>query len=131
MEDLIVEYKFKNANLKGDLVCGITRFMDTYLLYKSDLFYTYLYNDLTIFSNKDELQIAFRVPGATRGGIVLERLDQNRFKIKQVRFNEDVCFGEFKCYNETLREDIKCFIDKVLDFSNVELLNNKEVDQNE
>lgn len=129
MEDIIfVEYKYKEKGFRDDLICSLTKFMDKYLLYKTNLFYTYIYNDLTIFSNKNELQIAFRVPGATRGGIVLERLNHNQFKIKQFRFNEDVCFGEFKCYDERLRTDIQKFVGSILDFSNVKLLNNKGVD---
>lgn len=131
MEDIIlVEYKYEN-DVRGDLICSMTKFMDKYLLSKIKLFYTYLYNDLAIFSNDNEFQIAFRVPGATRGGIVLERIDQYKFKIVQFRFNEDVCFGQFKCYKEELKEDINYYIGKVLDFSKVKLLNNKEVDVNE
>lgn len=128
MEDIIkVEYKYKN-DIHGDFVCSLTRFMDKYLLSNTNLFYTYIYNDLAIFSNKDELQIAFRVPGATRGSIVLKRLNQYQFRIKTFRFNESVCFGEFKCYDDKLKEDIKEFEGSILDFSEVKLINNKKVD---
>lgn len=132
MEDIIsVEYKYKERKFNDDLVCSLTRFMDKYLLSNSELFKTYLYNDLAVFSSENLLQIAFRVPGATRGGIVLQRLNHYQFKIKSINFNEDVCFGEFQCYDTKLREDIKDYIGKILDFSNVKLLNNKEVDVSE
>ena len=62
--------------------------------------------------------------GATRGGILLKRLDSHKFKIEGVHFNVDVCFEEFACYKLELKDDIDIYIGRVLDFSDVYLLNN-------
>lgn len=126
-----VRYKYNSNDINRDLVCFVTEFMDNYILSDCEFFKTYLYNDLDIFSKDRKLQIAFRVPGATRGSFILERLDHNRFKIKEFHFNEDVCFGEFRCYKEELRKDINQFIGSILDFSDVELYNNLEVENHE
>lgn len=124
---MLVRYKFNDSDDKyGDLVCELTEFFDKYDLNNMsyEWFKTYLYNDLDVFSDKDILQIAFRKPGATRGGIQLERIDSNKFRIKSIHFNEDVCFGEFACYDEKLREASKKYIGEILDFSDVKLMNN-------
>ena len=121
-----VRYKYEDE-LNSDLVCELTEFMDEYLIGgKLNFCCTYLYNDLDIFSDKDnnKYQIAFRYPGATRGGILLKRLGKDLFEIIGIHFNEDVCFGEFARYKETLRKDISKFIGDTLDFSEVELMNN-------
>lgn len=129
MEDaIIIKYKWSNEDKYGDLVCELTEFFDKYILDKNknySWYKTYLYNDISVFSNNGYLQIAFRVPGATRGGIQLERIDMNKFKIIDIHFNQDVCFGEFACYKKQLKEDSKQYIGRILDFSKVELLNNK------
>ena len=121
-----VRYKYEDE-LNDDLVCELTEFMDEHLIGgKLNYCCTYLYNDLDIFSDKDnnKYQIAFRYPGATRGGILLKRLGKDLFEIIGIHFNEDVCFGEFARYKETLRKDINKFIGSILDFSDVELMNN-------
>ena len=125
---ITVEYKWSNEDKYGDLVYELTEFFDEYILDKNktyNWYKTYLYNDISIFSNDEYLQIAFRVPGATRGGIQLERISMDKFKIIGIHFNQDVCFGEFACYKKQLKEDSKQYIGKILDFSKVELLNNK------
>lgn len=121
-----VRYKYEDE-LNDDLVCELTEFMDEHLIGgKLNYCCTYLYNDLDIFSDKDnnKYQIAFRYPGATRGGILLKRLEKDLFEIIGIHFNKDVCFGEFAIYKETLRKDIDKFIGQTLDFSEVELRNN-------
>lgn len=129
MEDaIIIKYKWSNEDKYGDLVCELTEFFDKYILDKNKTYSwykTYLYNDISVFSNDHYLQIAFRVPGATRGSIQLERISMNKFKIIDIHFNQDVCIGEFACYKEQLKEDSKQYIGRILDFSKVELLNNK------
>lgn len=64
MEDIIVRYKWSNDKKSGDLVCSLTEFIDNYLLFskRSEYMYTYLYNDLEVFSTNSLLQIAFRYP---------------------------------------------------------------------
>ena len=127
MEDksIYVRYMFGDSSC-GDLVCFITEFMDKYLLNPPMKYCkTYLYNDLEAYSTEHITQIAFRFPGATRGGIILERLDQNRFIIKDFKFNVDVCFEEHPCYAKKLKDDISIFIGSILDFSNVKLKNNR------
>lgn len=122
-----VRYKYETSD---DLVCELTEFIDEYLIGgKLNYCCTYLYNDLDIFSNEENrthnmYQIAFRYPGATRGGIILKRINKNEFEILDFHFNEDVCFGEFKRYKESLKEDIKRYVGSILDFSEVELKNN-------
>lgn len=121
-----VRYKYEDE-LNDDLVCELTEFMDEHLIGdKLNYCCTYLYNDLDIFSDKDnnKYQIAFRYPGATRGGILLKRLEKDLFEIIGIHFNKDVCFGEFAIYKETLRKDIDKFIGQTLDFSEVTLINN-------
>lgn len=135
MNDLIyVYYKYDTIRYNNDLVCSLTKFMDSYLIRSSVYsgYRTYIYNDLDIFSTNDLLQIAFRVPGATRGSILLKRLNDNQFEIIGFHFNRDVCFDEFACYDIRLEKDIQDYVGKVLDFSNVQLINNKrEVESNE
>lgn len=126
MEDIVVRYKWDNDKKSGDLVCEVTEFMDKYLLWgnKSTYMNTYLYNDLEIFSTNSLLQIAFRYPGATRGGILLKRLDKNRFEIIGFNFNVNECFGEFAIYDDKLKSDIDIYIGRILNFTEVTLMNN-------
>ena len=125
-DDIFVRYKFTKEY--DDLVCDVTEFMDNYLLglrQGNKMFCTYIYNDLMLFS-ENILQLAFRVPGATRGSFLLKRLSTNKFKIVGFHFNKDVSFGEFACYDSKLQEDIDKYMNSVLNFSNVELKNNYE-----
>lgn len=126
MEDIMVRYKWSSDKKSGDLVCEVTEFMDKYLLWKNKSTYmvTYLYNDLEIFSTNSLLQIAFRYPGATRGGILLKRLDKNRFEIIGFNFNVSVCFDEFAIYDNKLKSDIDKYIGRILNFTEVTLMNN-------
>ena len=129
MRDIIqVKYLYNNGDRRGDLVCDLTRFIDNYLVgRKKDIPYmcTYLHNDLAVFSTKNLLKIAFRYPGATRGSILLKRLDSHKFEIVGFGFNTDVCFGDvLSCYDKSLSSDIDSWIGKVLDFSKVTLVNN-------
>lgn len=129
MRDVIqVEYLLDNGDRRGDLVCDLTRFMDNYLIgRKKDIKYmcTYLHNDLGELSTENLLKIAFRYPGATRGSILLKRLDSHKFEIIGFGFNTDVCFGDvLSCYDKQLSNDIDSWIGKVLDFSKVTLVNN-------
>lgn len=122
-----VKYKWNNEDKYGDLVCELTEYMDNFLIdskKESKLFCTYLYNDIGVFSKEGFLQIAFRVPGATRGSIIVRRLDSNKFRIEGVHFNVDVCFEICPCYKRDIVDAIDLYIGRVLDFSNVELLNN-------
>lgn len=113
-------YDFKNK-LDDDLVCELTAFMDEYLLHKGSFIKkTYIYNDLNK-SDDGTYRVAFRVPGATRGGIRLERIDRNKFKIIDFHFYDDVM-----CYREEIKEDVNKYIGEILDFSEVKLNNNKE-----
>lgn len=123
-----VQYKWNFEDPNGDLVCTLTKFMDLYLLReikKCDIFRTYLYNDLNQFED-NSLTIAFRVPGATRGHIELERVNNQQFRIKEFIFY-DSCEGEFACYDPSIRLHVKDFIGDILDFSHVHLQNNLEV----
>ena len=88
MKIMKVRYRYETSD---DLVCELTEFMDEYLIGgKLNYCSTYLYNDLDIFSNKENkqhsiYQIAFRYPGATRGGIRLKRLDKSKFEILDIK----------------------------------------------
>lgn len=59
------------------------------------------------------------------GGIQLKRLSHDLYKITSVTFNIDVCFEEYARYEKSLQEDIKQYYGRVLNFSNVNLYNNK------
>lgn len=126
MDSIEVRYKYNSQSYDGDLVCSLTQFMDKYLLFpkRNNYMCTYLYNDLTAHSTQNLLQIAFRYPGATRGSILLKRLDTNKFKIVGIHFNTDVCFEEFAIYDRELEKDIDIYIGRILDFSKVTLVNN-------
>ena len=124
---IIVEYKYKSKyDPHGDLICSMTEYFDKYIPNRKQYswYKTYLYNDIGIFSDKGLNRIAFRVPGATRGCIDLERIDKNHFKIIDIHFNEDCCFGNIGCYKKSILKASRQFIGKILDFSNVKLLNN-------
>lgn len=123
---LLVEYKWNDGDEYGDLVCDVTKFMDNYILHKTShsYHYTYLYNDLLHLSTKNLLQIAFRYPGATRGSIILKRLDTNKFEIVGYHYNMDVCFDEFGVYDRQMIDDMDIYVGSILDFSNVKLMNN-------
>lgn len=135
MEDIMVRYRWEygianaldNSALGKDLVCELTEFIDTYLFWSKKMSFacTYLYNDLDVFSTNSLLQIAFRYPGATRGGILLKRLDENRFEITGINFNVDVCFEQYAIYKKELKKDIDKYIGRILNFSKVKLINNK------
>lgn len=125
MEESIQVRYLWNSSYKDDLVCELTEFMDKYVKHKVEYMFTYLYNDLGVFSSKNILQIAFRYPGATRGSIILKRIDAKKFEIVGINFHTDCCFSEkFGCYEEKLKDDIDKYIGRVLDFSNVTLVNN-------
>lgn len=124
---IIVEYKYKNKfDPYGDLICPMTEYFDKYIPYRKrySWYKTYLYNDIGVFSDKGLNRIAFRVPGATRGCIDLERINNNQFLIINIHFNEDCCFGNIGCYKRSILKASQKFIGKILDFSNVKLLNN-------
>ena len=124
-EPIIIKYKYGKQALDGDLVCELTEFIDNYILFeKPEYACTYLYNDLGFASTPNLLQIAFRYPGATRGGILLERLSSHKFKIVGFHFNTDMCFYEFAIYKKELEKDIDRYIGRILDFSKVTLVNN-------
>lgn len=139
-DNILVRYKFDTAkenddHINNDLVCDLTEFFDLFLVSKIKknnklIWGTYLFNDL-VQDDDGTLHISFRVPGATRGSLKLERINKNQFRIKDIYFIEDVCFGQFQCYEESLRERSKQYIDRILDFSNVVLGNNKVGDINE
>lgn len=126
MGNIEVRYKYDSSGYDEDLVCELTEFIDQYLLFskRNQYMCTYLYNDLTAHSTQNLLRIAFRYPGATRGSILLERLDTNKFKIVGVHFIEDNCFYEFGIYDRELEKDIDIYIGRILDFSKVTLVNN-------
>ena len=65
--------------------------------------------------------------GATRGSIELERLSQNKFKILKISYNYEQCFGKYACYDSELMDKTNIFINDVLNFENVCLLNNKDI----
>ena len=126
---MMVNYLYPNTmDKEGDLVCSITEDFDTYLVcsYQSYKYIrTYLYNDLERLENENTYRIAIRVPGATRGHIDLMRVSKNCFKIKNIEFYDNVCFGEDSyCYDKKINDYKSKYIDKILDFSNVQLRNN-------
>lgn len=142
---IIVSYKYSDTSINNDLVCDLTTFMDSYLNieltkdWSKSWYKTYLYNDLSlggkelnIGGNYSSLggniyRLTLRVPGSTRGGLILSRLDYNRFEILDIVLIEETCFGKFGCYDTELKNTIKNYIGKILDFSNVQLINNRKL----
>lgn len=65
-----VYYKYNNHDIKGDLVCELTEFIDKYIIAEKKpytWYKTYLYNDIDVFSSDDLYQIAFRLPRSYYG----------------------------------------------------------------
>jgi hypothetical protein len=97
----------------------LTEFIDKYRIYKNipkdeykDLFTTYIHIDNTdvydLLHNKNDISIlAFRIPGATRGGIYIRQINRTdtdidiniECEIMKVSFCEDTCFKIFKTYS--------------------------------
>lgn len=130
---MLVDYKYdhdkQNPENYGDLCCELTSFIDGYIKVKKrryTYFKTYLYNDVNI-TEKFGIRISFRLPGATRGSIGVQKIDDNQYKITDIHFIEDTCFGDFGCYQKQVVKKSKKFIGDILDFSNVLLKNNDRV----
>lgn len=131
MENILVRYKpTYKPKKEDDLICSLTEFMDEYITVK-DRYYgfkTYIYNDILLFSKPQHYyQVAFRVPGATRGGIRLEKINDNLYKILEIHFNEDSSFGDIGCYDKSILQDIERFVGSTLDFSQVYLVGSNKV----
>ena len=141
MKNIIeVKYKYIKSN-NTDLICELTEFFDKYLIkdHAAEYYRTYLWNDLLDtkpdivypeLKDKKLYLISFRVPGATRGSLEIIRLNENQFRIYKIHFYNDTSFGKFKCYDLRLKNDSKIYLGSILDFSNVELRNNKGVNDN-
>lgn len=68
MEDTPIKVRYRyNTDKYDELVCEITEFMDKYLIRSTDLYKTYLNNDIGVLSKQGFLQIAFRVPRSYKG----------------------------------------------------------------
>ena len=122
---ITVNYKFKNIKICNDLVCSLTEYFDTYLLKECkycNWYKCYLYNDL-VKTNKG-LCIMIRLPGCTVGCIYLVRLSEHTFRISDIYFDYDYCFGKYVRFKKELLTDSNRYIGRVLDFCNVELINN-------
>lgn len=107
----------------GHFYCKFTEEVDKYRLpyiTKDDdmksMFRTYLWRtDLKACLNGSNSIIAFRSPGATRGHLVVEKVD-DKLIIKDIFFYEDTCFSEsIGCYEESVLEIIQDFIGKELE----------------
>lgn len=137
MNDIItVTYKYSHPSINDDLVCELTEFFDTYI-HKNQRSYTwyktYLYNDLSVYTDTVSIHepqqhqktymIPFRVPGATRGGLLLTKVAEHQYKIESIDFITETSFSEkFGCYDDALLLDSKRYIGRVLDFSQVTLM---------
>lgn len=64
--------KLVTKRCRRDLVNDLTREMDTYVEYPSDIFNTYILDDSFEYSD-GSLGYAIRYPGATRGQITVDR----------------------------------------------------------
>lgn len=109
-----------------------TRFLDEYrkdtIMKQEDWFRncmsTYLWypdieDDFKFYDGVKGKIIAFRLPGATRGHILVDK----DYVIKEIVFYKDTCFGhkinEINCYKEEVVEAAnKEYIGKVLDIHN-------------
>lgn len=125
-EIMKVYYKWNNGDKYGDLCCEMTEYFDKYIPNRKQhsWYKSYLFNDIGTFSNKELCRIPLRVPGATRGCIDLERVNKNQFIIMDIHFYEDTCFGNIGCYDRAIIKASQKYIGKMLDFTNVELMNN-------
>lgn len=93
-------------NYSNEGICEFTIDCDRFLLPEliKNSFCTYLWDMGSIRWSHDRGFISFRVPGATRGSIVIG-MDNI---IKDIIFYDDVCFGNISCY----QPEIVSFIHK-------------------
>lgn len=117
-----VKYMYE-SDKSSDLVCELTEFMDTFLIdrLKDHMWMkTYLWESID-----DGKRIAFRVPGATRGCLDLEKKSENIYRIINIHFYNDTCFGKnphtLECYKTEVVEGVEKYIGQELDFSEVKL----------
>lgn len=91
-------------NFTNDGINEFTLDCDRFLLYKgNDCMRTYLWNMGEVQWFGDVGGIAFRVPGATRGNIKIDK----EYRIIDVVFFYDVCFSKIKCYDSRIVDFIK------------------------
>lgn len=109
-------------NTTDNIYCKFTEDLDKHLLgcFSKDDFTKRMYKSYLWGSDvenclrgKDSI-IAFRAPGATRGHLKVEKLN-NELIIKEIIFYEDTCFSDkIGCYKESVKELIPLYIGKVL-----------------
>lgn len=122
-----LRYQSKIAGI-CEYVNDVTKFMDTFSLmlenekYNKDSTYRFMCATYLLDPDKNgnETIIMFRVPGATRGNIVVEPVDiegKTGYKIKEFRFIESTCFSKnLRCYKKDITEAVKKFIGDVIMF---------------
>lgn len=103
-------------------LCDITKEMDKYNIrcagqndWIAELNQTYIMDPEKheeLGDNRDLYAAAFRVPGATRGYILLEKLSVcGEYKILEFHFHEDTSFASaIGCYNPDIVDAMKRFI---------------------
>lgn len=99
--DIILDYE-RSDNMERELNNNVTEFLDGFLQTKADWYKTYIY---TNYPSADigEAHHGIRVPGATRGSILIDCKTNN---IKEIVLYEDTSFGKVACFREEDREAI-------------------------
>lgn len=122
-----LRYASKTARL-NEYVNEVTKFMDTHNTLMKNSKYgedsTYKFMNTTYLMDpelfNDATVITFRVPGATRGCIVVDKVDVDGtvgYKIKEFRFIETTCFSAaIGCFERDIIEAVKKFIGDVIVF---------------
>ena len=103
--------------------CKFTQDIDKYLKrslsddeFTKSMFRSYLWkDDVTDCLNGKSNIIAFRAPGATRGHLKVEKVN-DKLIIREIKFYEDTCFSDsIGCYKKEIVELIPLYIDKELE----------------
>ena len=110
-------------NTADNIYCKFTEDLDKHLLncfskdnFTKSMYKSYLWaGDVeNCLKEKDEF-IAFRAPGATRGHLKVEKIN-NDLIIREIVFYESTCFSNnIGCYKESVKELIPLYIGKVLE----------------
>jgi hypothetical protein len=103
--ELITKQRYKGDSAFYN---DMTKEFDNYLLYKGT-FETYIMEPEEF---TDGRSCALRVPGATRGAVVV---DENNV-ITEIVLYEDTCFGKVACYDRSILDILPSYIGAKLVF---------------
>lgn len=109
--------------MKDNIYCKFTKELDKYFIdgilnddFTRSMYKSYLWGDDVerCLEGEDNI-IAFRAPGATRGHLKIEKVN-DKLIIREIKFYEDTCFSDnIGCYKKEIEELIPSYIGKELE----------------